>query len=443
MPIHRTIAQELQKQFTTSELVALRFEFNRFDIDNSNTIDKEELRQVVKNLSGGVILTDTQLQELMSEVDDDESGEIDWEEYLELIINLRSGAGLRSGAISGLLSRPPLILVVEAELGHRKFVTRLLKESPLDTSLIPQGKLEIIDYKSAEEALDFMRTLPPSRKCCFCICDTNGILANKFCAALQTECLVPPPVVYFSNEKPSGDPVPHLVQQHVLKGEFDARMASRLIETFCVPDDVVDHDAGPTTKSGHLRKNGLIGGRGRTGHSHGSKNGTFRKKNTIAVKTRLVRLPKSFNRKRWKGGLSKLTPRALEQLAVVGGATQDAPRVFHVDPKAVQHEADEKQRLIDEENAKERRLKELEEEVRKAEEIEMARLPIWKIMVSEGPVRTCSGLHFVDASILEGEIDISPRRPSPRSKSPRPSPRQQRMINVHVNSPSATMNGVY
>ena len=193
--------------------VALRFEFNRFDIDNSNTIDKDELRQVVKCLSGGFELTDIQLTELMSEVDDDQSGEIDWEEYLELITNLRSGHGLRSGAISGLLSRPPLILVVEAELGHRKFVVKLLKEARLDPVLIPQREVEVVDFKSAEEALEFMRTLPPSRKCCMCICDTHGVLANKFCKDLEMECLNPPPVVFFATVAKGGDPLPHLVRK--------------------------------------------------------------------------------------------------------------------------------------------------------------------------------------------------------------------------------------
>jgi hypothetical protein len=434
-------AQELQKAFTTSELVALRFEFNRFDVDNSNTIDKDELRQVVKNLSGGVELTDQQLTELMDEVDDDCSGEIDWEEYLELIINLRTGRGLRSGAVSGLLSRPPLVLVVEAELGHRSFVKRLLKEVKLDSQTIPQGKIEVVDYKSAEEALEFMRELPPSRKCHFCICDTHGVLADKFCHQLQTECLVPPPVIYFSTEKHTGDPVPHLVQQHVLKEEFDLRTAERLIETFCRPDHVRDDEDELTTKSGRLKKKGMIGGRSRQGHSHSGAGRTFRKKNTINVKTRLVRAPKSFAKDRFTGSLSALSPRALAQLAVVGGAgNQESPRIFHVDPKAIEIEAAEQQRLIDEERARQQHQQHLEEDARRVEAEEVTRLPLWKMMVlPEGKrVRTCSGLHFVDSSVLEGEIEQTPRPPekrwSPRGTR-RPSPRHHRITTL--NSPSS------
>ena len=448
-----TKAARLQKSFTTSELVALRFEFNRFDVDNSNTIDAEELRQVVKNLSDGVELTDPQIAELMAEVDDDESGEIDWEEYLELIINLRTGRGLRSGAVSALLSRPPLILIVEAELGHRKFMSRLLKEANLAKFGIPQKKIDIVDYKSADEALEFMRTLPPSRKCCLCICDTHGILADKFCADLETECLVPPPVAYFATEKHKGDPLPHLVQQYILKDSFDERTVERLVEQFCVEPDIPDHDDDPTTASGHLRKKGMIGGRGRHhGHSNSTKgSGTHRKKNTLTVKSRLIRAPKSFAKSRWKGALSALSPRALAQLAVVGGAAEGTSKIFLANPKAKEAEEAEERRLLEEELAQRKHEEELLKQIKIAKEIEMNRLPVWKVLVSEGLVRTCSGLHYVDASAIEGEIP-SPRRPetsrfspnlprTPRTpRTPRPSeqdsPRHNNLMSLHA-SPSA------
>ena len=432
---HNTHASQLQKAFTTTELVALRFEFNRFDADNSNTIDKEELRQVVKNLSGGVELSDQQLKDLMAEVDDDESGEIDWEEYLELIINLRTGRGLREGAVSGLLSRPPLVLVVEAELGHRSFVVRLLKEVRLNPQLVPQGKLDIVDFKSAAEALDFMRELPPSRKCCFCICDNHGILANKFCQDLEAECLVPPPVVYFAIRKSKGDPAPHLVQQHILKENFDAGVAQSLIETFCVAEVPRDDDEGPTTASGHLRKNGMIGGRGKQGHrGHGKKG---------IAKTHMVRAPKSFDRARWTGALGSLSPRALSQLAVVGGATEGTSKVYHINPVELVKIEAEKQHEIDVEEEKQRQKREGEEAIRLAEEEERLRLPVWKLLVSDGYVRTCSGLHFIETSEIEGEIE-TPRPPpkSPRSSgwSPRYSPRHNKLMNTSSlhNSPSSS-----
>ena len=99
MSIHRnSIAAQLQKSFTTSELVALRFEFNRFDVDNSNTIDKEELRQVVKNLSDGVELSDQQLGELMAEVDDDGSGMLEFEEFLKIIKGGQNGGSDDDGS---------------------------------------------------------------------------------------------------------------------------------------------------------------------------------------------------------------------------------------------------------------------------------------------------------------------------------------------------------
>ena len=139
--------------------------------------------------------------------------------------------------------------------------------------------------------------------------------------------------------------------------------------------------------------------------------------------------------------MSALSPRALAQLAVVGGAgNQESPRIFHVDPKAIEIEAAEQQRLIDEERARQQHQQHLEEDARRVEAEEVTRLPLWKMMVlPEGKrVRTCSGLHFVDSSVLEGEIEQTPRPPekrwSPRGTR-RPSPRHHRITTL--NSPSS------
>ncbi len=455
MAVHSSVTVGLQKHFTSTELVALRYEFNKFDADNSNSIDKHELAKVVQHL--GAELTEEQIHGLMLEIDEDDSGEIDWEEYLELMIKLRTGAGIEQGAVSGLLSRPPLIVVVEAELGQRKYLCKLLRQVKMPRHLIPQGHVEVVDFKSAELAMEYISDMPPSRRCALCVLDTHGILANKFCAALSAECLVPPPVVFFAMSKNQGDPMPHIVKRTVLKEQFDERTALQLVESFCIPDDVHDHTEGPTTKSGHLRKNGLIGGRGRRGHgrSHGHKGGSYRKGANITVKPRLVRPKNCFAKTRWKGALSALSPRALAQLSVVGTGGEQ-PKVFHVSEqwkeqdRKEREEEEERQRLYRERKA--RRAGE-EAAARRLQE-EMA-LPLWKMqladtmggtakMIAAGTsprsglpldaVRTCSGLHFVGDAVRRSWEGTIPQPPPTEMTFKRPFQHNQRWTKQKVRS---------
>ena len=183
--------------------------------------------------------------------------------------------------------------------------------------------------------------------------------------------------------------------------------------------EILDHDDDPTTASGRLKKKGMIGGRGRQGRTSARQG---------HVKTKLIRCPKSFDRARWKGGLSTLSPRALAQLAVVGGGADGT--VFHVDPNFKQELILEEEIRLHEEEAQLQEEKILVETMKAAKVEEMNRLPMWKVLVTASPVRTCSGLHYVDASIIEGEIPpTSPRRP------PGASPRTPRSGGMRINSP--------
>ena len=77
--------QRVQNQFTAAQLLCLRMEFNAFDVDSSNTIDREELRAIVDSL-GGHHVTDDELVGLMDSIDEDKSGEVDWIEYLNMML---------------------------------------------------------------------------------------------------------------------------------------------------------------------------------------------------------------------------------------------------------------------------------------------------------------------------------------------------------------------
>ena len=57
--------------------------FKLFDKDNNGTIDANELRTVMKQF--GTELTETEVADLMHEVDDNNNGEIDFKEFMILM----------------------------------------------------------------------------------------------------------------------------------------------------------------------------------------------------------------------------------------------------------------------------------------------------------------------------------------------------------------------
>eukprot|EP00946_MAST-07B_sp_MAST-7B-sp1_P003387 g3387.t1 len=296
---------QMQKVFTPSQLVALRAEFNLHDADGSGEIEVAELASVVQTLGGQ--LTDEQMRDLFNEVDADRSGTISWEEYLALMVSLRTGRGLRSGAVAGLLARPPLVLLVEAEKGNQKYVTKLLEAIRMPPTIVSQGRVEVVAHRTAESAMEWLLSLPPSRRIAMIIIDSHGIRADDFCARLRTEMLSTPPVVYFAAEKRGSIVLPHEVKRYVLKEQMDEHVARDLVEMFCGIEEVHDPNDVPRHASGHRKKDGMIGGRGGTGHR-------------LRKGTHIIRPPSVFAKSRWKGALGELSLRARQQLSEIGGA---------------------------------------------------------------------------------------------------------------------------
>lgn len=69
---------------SNKQIVEFRKVFDHFDVDGSGTIDTEELQEVFKAM-GQTDVSEEQILELMSHVDDDKSGEIDFDEFLMLM----------------------------------------------------------------------------------------------------------------------------------------------------------------------------------------------------------------------------------------------------------------------------------------------------------------------------------------------------------------------
>ena len=366
----------MQKVFSPSQLVALRAEFNAHDADGSGEIEVAELAAVVTSLGGQ--LTDEQVSVLFQEVDADGSGTISWDEYLSLMISLRTGRGMRTGAVAGLLARPPLVLLVEAEKGTQKYVTKLLENVRMPPEIVSQGRVEVVAHRTSESAMQWLLSLPPSRRIAMVLIDSHGIRANHFCAQLRTEMLSTPPVVYFAAEKRGSTTLPHEVKKYILKEQMDENVARDLIEMFCCIEDVHDPNDVPRHSSGHRRKDGMIGGRGGTGH-RARKGG------------HTVRPPSVFGKGRWKGAMGELSARARQQLSEIGGG--ESIRVYHVKKDYVDPEEIKAQQQRDEE---ERRLLEEEGERRLAAVPSVPALPLWKTRLRETSVRSASGLHFFE-----------------------------------------------
>lgn len=365
----------MQKVFSPSQLVALRAEFNAHDADASGEIEVAELAAVVESLGGQ--LTDEQVSVLFQEVDADGSGTISWEEYLSLMISLRTGRGMRTGAVAGLLARPPLVLLVEAEKGNQKYVTKLLQSIRMPPTIVSQGRVEVVAHRTSESAMQWLLSLPPSRRIAMVIIDSHGIRADQFCAQLRAEMLSTPPVVYFAAEKRGSKTLPHEVKKYILKEQMDEEIARDLIEMFCSIEDVHDPNDVPRHSSGHRRKDGMIGGR--AGNGHRARKGGH-----------VVRPPSVFGKTRWKGAMGELSARARQQLSEIGGG--ESIRVYHIKKDYVDPEDVKAQEQRDEE---ERRLVE-EEKRRLASMLSMPSLPLWKTRLRETPVRTASGLHFFE-----------------------------------------------
>lgn len=81
----------------------LRDAFRVFDTDNSGSIDRKELKRLMKKL--GQALSESELDAMMDEVDTNGDGEISFEEFKELMVrhSLAFGVG-RARSVETLLT---------------------------------------------------------------------------------------------------------------------------------------------------------------------------------------------------------------------------------------------------------------------------------------------------------------------------------------------------
>jgi Ca2+-binding EF-hand superfamily protein len=59
--------------------------FNEFDLDSSGTINVSELGAAVRKLSGGLPVSDPEIETMMTNVDSDASGDIGFEEFCKMM----------------------------------------------------------------------------------------------------------------------------------------------------------------------------------------------------------------------------------------------------------------------------------------------------------------------------------------------------------------------
>ena len=96
---------------TQKEFLEYRKTFDLFDKDGGGTISKAELAQVIVALGGNP--TDTELNDMMGEVDDDGDGTVDFNEFMHLV---KKGAGKGSSRGRKLTS---FLAVIDADQNNR------------------------------------------------------------------------------------------------------------------------------------------------------------------------------------------------------------------------------------------------------------------------------------------------------------------------------------
>ena len=71
------------KGLTDQQIEDFKLAFSLFDKDGDGTCDTDELSTVMRAL--GQNMTDTELLDMIREVDEDDSGSIDFEEFLQMM----------------------------------------------------------------------------------------------------------------------------------------------------------------------------------------------------------------------------------------------------------------------------------------------------------------------------------------------------------------------
>lgn len=85
-----TVANLKEKYgFNTSQLTEFKVQFDAFDEDGGGSIESKELKNVLEKC--GMVVTDAQVAEMITEFDTDGSGALDFQEFITMMHRLTSG----------------------------------------------------------------------------------------------------------------------------------------------------------------------------------------------------------------------------------------------------------------------------------------------------------------------------------------------------------------
>ena len=217
-----------QDVFSAAELLAIRVEFNKVDVDGSGSIDATELGTIIRNLGGQI--SDEHVEKILKEIDEDGSGEVDWVEYLALMSKMKNGD--KSETIQGFLQNALMILFIEPDIFQRKYMTKILKEA-IKKEMGSEDQIEIVEANSAQQGLHLIEHCPSGRRYAFvlCRCQMPVMTGIALCQALKQDVFAAPTVILFDSKQmdiPRG-----LCAEEILLEYFDRYRAQKLIIEHC------------------------------------------------------------------------------------------------------------------------------------------------------------------------------------------------------------------
>jgi len=153
--------------FSDSEIKELKAVFASFDTSGDGSIDQGELTQAMKNLK--LFESNSQIQQLIAEVDKDKSGTIEFNEFLDIVANVKSGKTSADKGFAKVYSKQKDLIQVKGHTGTHSFSE---EEMSAFSEHLTQSLSDDADCKHLmpieEKGLDLCRKVK------------DGILLSKF-----------------------------------------------------------------------------------------------------------------------------------------------------------------------------------------------------------------------------------------------------------------------
>ena len=219
----------------------------------------------------------------------------------------------------GLLSKPPMVLIIDESYHFRSYLRHIIKES-CRLEFQKGHDVEIVEAKSGMEAIEVMMSIPQSRRFSFIMVteEMRPLRGTEFCHDIQELVFNCPPIFMFSDRKLRKRPP--RVMKIFTKAAFRHRDARTLLRDYCEPHRT-PQKRGLYSGGVPLRQqNARISSKGRLGDG------------TIDYKPSPPRPQSSFSKSRWrKNGISRLHPRVLQK--VLEQRHSESPRVLPASPR--------------------------------------------------------------------------------------------------------------